>query len=147
MFGEKETYEYMGILEADTIKRVATKEIKIKEEYLGWTRKLLETKLYRRKLIKRDKYPRKNSGPFLKWTSEELQQMDLRTRKLVTMHQAFHPRDDVDKLYEPRKEGGRGLASIQDSVDASIQQLEDYIKSAEEDWLQPLETIQSTEQK
>ena len=44
------------------------------------------------------------------------------------MHKALHPRDDVDRLYEPRKEGGRGLASIEYSVDASIQRLEYYIE-------------------
>ena len=54
--------------------------------------------------------------------------MDQRTRKLMTMHKALHPRDDVDRLYEPRKEGGRGFASIEDSVDTSIQRLEDYIE-------------------
>ena len=37
------------------------------------------------------------------------------------MHKALLPRDDVDRLYVSRKEGGRGLASIDDSVDASIQ--------------------------
>ena len=36
----------------------------------------------------------------------------------MTMHEALHPRDDVDRLYVPRKEGGRGLGSIKDSVDA-----------------------------
>ena len=44
------------------------------------------------------------------------------------MHKALHPRHDVDRLYISRKEGGRGLASIEDSVDASIQRLEDYIQ-------------------
>ena len=44
------------------------------------------------------------------------------------MHKALHPRDDVDRLYVPRKEGRGGLASIEDSVDASIQRLEDYIE-------------------
>ena len=48
------------------------------------------------------------------------------------MHKALHPRDDVDRLYIPRKEGGRGLASIEDSVDASIQRLEDYIEKHEQ---------------
>ena len=43
----------------------------------------------------------------------------------MTMHKALHPRDDVDRLYVPRKEGGRGLVSFEDSVDTSI---EDYIK-------------------
>ena len=49
----------------------------------------------------------------------------------MTMHKALHPRDDVDRLYVSRKEGGRGLISIEDSVDASIQRLEDYIKKYE----------------
>ena len=34
----------------------------------------------------------------------------------------------MDRLYVPRKEGGRGLTSIEDSVDKSIQRLEDYIE-------------------
>ena len=47
------------------------------------------------------------------------------------MHQALHPRDDVDRLYVSRKEGERGLTSIEDSIDASIQKLEDYIEKHE----------------
>ena len=49
----------------------------------------------------------------------------------MTMHKVLHPRDDVDRLYVSRKEGGRGLASIEDSVCASIQRLEDYIEKHE----------------
>ena len=45
----------------------------------------------------------------------------------MTMHKALHPRDDVDRLYVSRKEGGRGLASIEDSVDASIQRFKDHV--------------------
>ena len=58
---------------------------------------------------------------FFKWTSEELKRMDQTTRKLMTMHKALYPRDNGDRLYVSRKEGGRGLASIEDSVGASIQ--------------------------
>ena len=43
----------------------------------------------------------------------------------IRHYKALHPRDDVDRLYVSRKEGGKGLASIEDTVDASIQQLED----------------------
>ena len=50
----------------------------------------------------------------------------------MTMHKALHPRDDVDRLYVSRKEGGRGLACIEDTVDASIQRLEDYIEKHEQ---------------
>ena len=77
-----------------------------------------------------------HSGPLMKWTREALKQMDQRTRKLMTMYKASHPRDDVDKLYKlymSRKEGGRGFASIQDSVDSLIQKFEDYIKNAQKE--------------
>ena len=47
------------------------------------------------------------------------------------MHKALHPRDDVDRLYVSREEGGRGIASIKDTVDASIQRPEDYIEKHE----------------
>ena len=49
--GEEETYRYLGILEADTIKQVEMKD-KIRKEYLRRTRKLLKTKLSSRNLIK-----------------------------------------------------------------------------------------------
>ena len=131
---ENETYKYLGTLEADTIKQVEMKK-KIQKEYLRSTRKLLQTKLSGRNLIKGINtwavalawY----SGPFLKWTRDELRQMDQRTRKLMTMHKALHLRDDVDRLYVQRKEGRRGLASIEDSVDTSILRLEDYIENHE----------------
>ena len=48
---ENVTYKYLGILEADTIKQVEMKD-KIQNEYLWRTRKLLETKLNRRNIIK-----------------------------------------------------------------------------------------------
>ena len=48
---ENETYKYLGILEADTIKQAEMKD-KIKKEYPRRTRKLLETKHSRKKLIK-----------------------------------------------------------------------------------------------
>ena len=57
--------------------------------------------------------------------------MNQRTRKQMTMHKALHSRDDVDILYVSRKEGGRGLTRIGDSIDTSIQRLEDYIEKHE----------------
>ena len=106
-----------------------------KKEYLRRTRKLLEKKLSTRNLIKGIntwvvpifRY----SGPFWVWAREELKQMGQRTRKLMTMHKALHPIDDVDRLYVSRKERWRGLTSIEDSVDASIQRLEVYIEKHE----------------
>ena len=49
--GEKETYKYLRILETDTTKHTEMKE-KMKKGYLSRTRKLIETKVYSRNLIK-----------------------------------------------------------------------------------------------
>ena len=131
---ENETYKYLGILEADTIKQVQMKDT-IRKEYPKRTRKLLETKLSSRNLIKGINTWAvtlvRYLGPFLKWTRDELKRMDQRTRKLMTMHKALHPRADVDRLHVSRKEGGRGLASVEDIVDASIRRLEDNIEKHE----------------
>ena len=121
---ETETYKSLGILEADTIKQAEIKE-KIKMKYLRKTRKLLENKLLSRYFIKGVNTWAvllvRFSGLFLKRTIEELQKMDQRTRKLLTMHTVLHPRDNVDSLKVLRKEGRRECARIRDSVDSSIQ--------------------------
>ena len=49
----------------------------------------------------------------------------------MTIRKPLHPIDDIDRLYVSRKEGGRGLASTEDSADRSIQQLEDDIEKHE----------------
>ena len=95
-------------------------------------RKLLKTKWHNRNLIKGINtwvvlligY----SGSFLKWTREEFQQMDQRTRKYMTMHKALYLRDYIDRLYMSRREG---LANIKDSIETSIRYLEDNAKKGQ----------------
>ena len=94
---------------------------------------LFETKLHNKNLIKRINTWAarlvRYSWPFLKRTREDFEQMDQRTRKLITMHKALHPRNNVERLYGSRKDGERGITSIEDSVDESIKRLEDYIEN------------------
>ena len=75
--GEKETYMY---LEGDTIKQVEMKE-KIKKSMNG-EREICSKRNYIAGINTRAVALVRYSGPFLKWTREELQQMDKRTRKL-----------------------------------------------------------------
>ena len=44
------------------------------------------------------------------------------------MHKASDPGDNSDASYVPRKEGGRGFASIEERIDILIRRLEDNIK-------------------
>ena len=45
----------------------------------------------------------------LKWNTDELKNLEKRTRKFVTMHGALHPKSDVDRVYLSKELGGRGL--------------------------------------
>ena len=57
--------------------------------------------------------------------------MDQGTRKLMSIHKALHPKDDVDRLHVLRKEEGRNLTHIENSIDASMHRLDDYIKTVQ----------------
>ena len=47
------------------------------------------------------------------------------------MHKVLHPRDEVDRLYVSKKEGGSELTSIEDSVDTLIRRFKGNIEKHE----------------
>ena len=51
---------------------------------------------------------------------------------MFTIYGALHRKSDVDRLYIPGKEGGRGLISIEDCVELAIRCLEVYVDGSEE---------------
>ena len=58
--------------------------------------------------------------------------IDRKTRKLFTIYGALHHKSNVDRLYIPRKEGGRGLISIEDCVGLAITGLKVHVHGREE---------------
>ena len=67
------------------------------------------------------------SAAFINWKKEKMSKFDRRARKLLTMHKAHHPKDDVHRLYIKRKEGDRGLISREECVEDAIVDLHYYI--------------------
>ena len=47
-------------------------------------------------------------------------------------HNVLHIWNNIDGLYESKKEGGRGPANIEDNVDIPKRRFEDYIKKRKE---------------
>ena len=62
----------------------------------------------------------------------ELEELDRRTRKLMTMYGVHHPKADVDRLYLQRCEGGRGLLGLEDCVQVEVHSLEKYLSTSKE---------------
>ena len=66
------------------------------------------------------------------WTQTELEDLDRKTRKLMTAHHALHPQSDVNRLHLPRQADGRGLLQIRQTVEEEKRTLNDYIKNSTE---------------
>ena len=128
-------YRYLGIMQADQIRYTEMKE-KVKTEYPRGVRKVLETKLNGGNIIKGINIWAsllRYSAAFIDWNCTELTQLDRRTRKLMKMHNALHPKSNVDRLYIPRrKEGDRGLQGVEETVKVTNLGLENYVKESRE---------------
>ena len=69
------------------------------------------------------------------WTKEEISEMDRKTRKLLTIYGAFHPKSSVNRLYMKRKHEGRGLINIEECIEGETRNMQHYIANSEEDLL------------
>ena len=68
----------------------------------------------------------------LQWKTSELKDVDRKSRKTMTMHGALHPKSDVDRLYIKRKEGDRGLMSVERCVREEENSMGFYVANSEE---------------
>ena len=109
---------------------------KVKTEYLRRVRKVLETKLNGVDIIKGintwEISLLRYSAAFIDRNCRELTQLDRRTRKSMTMRNALHPKSNIDRLYIPRKEGGRGLQGVEETVKVANLGLENCLKESRE---------------
>ena len=66
------------------------------------------------------------------WTRAKLENLDRKTRKLMSAHHTLHPQSDKDRLYLPRQAGGKGLLQIRQTVEEEKRTLNDYITNSTE---------------
>ena len=67
----------------------------------------------------------------INWSEEELENMDRKTRKRMTIYGMLHPRAGVDHLYLPRRCGDRGLIGVEDCARAEDIRLSNYVQKSE----------------
>ena len=112
----------------------------VSKEYIRRLRKILKSKLNGGNLVRGVNTWAvsllRYSAAFVSWRKSELQAIDRKTRKLFTIYGALHPKSDVDRLYVPRKEGGRCLITIEDCFELVIRGLEVCVHASEERYIQ-----------
>ena len=98
---EEGGYKYLGILEYDRVKEQGMKD-KFRNEYFRRSKLILKSKLNgRNKIMAVNTWAvsilRYGAG-ILRWNKKEIQEMDRKTRKFMTMNKELHPRRDVARL-------------------------------------------------
>ena len=133
---EGESYNDLGILGAD---RFLGEEMKLKvpKEYFRRLKKVLKSKLNGGNLVQGVNTWAavsllRYSTAFISWRKSELQAVDRKTRKLFTIYEGLHPKSTVGRLYIPRKDGDRGLITIEAYVELAVRGLVMYIYGKEE---------------
>ena len=144
-FDPRKAYKYLCIEESFDIQHKKEKD-KLKKEYLRRLRLVLGTKLSENNKIQaigslavpvlRDMFG------FINWNQEQLQKLNRKTRKLLTIHGQHHPKADVDRLYVARRQGGRGLMQLEAALGVEITKLVEYLDRKEDPEMQVVRTQQ-----
>lgn len=127
-----DNYRYLGMVQRDRIDKDAAKS-ELRKTYLQRVRKILKTKLNAGNLVAAVNTwavpVLRYSGGIVKWAKNELEALDRKTRKLLAAERAMNLNSDVDRLYLPRKQGGRGLKQVEDTIRSEECSLADHYKS------------------
>ena len=112
-----ETYTCLGQDEDMGFKGELNKQ-RVTKEYLRRVRQIWNSELYsRNKVLAHNIFTIPVLTPtfgILEWT-KQLEDLDIKTRKILTACTSFHINSDTDRLYCYRKYGRRGLNSISDT--------------------------------
>ena len=113
---KSEGHRYLGILELDKVKDKEMKE-QFEKEYMRRLKAVLISKLNgRNKILAVNTWAvsvLRYGARIMKWNKDKIAKLDRRTRKMMTMYGALHPKSDVNRIYLPRARGGRGLISCE----------------------------------
>ena len=141
-------YKYLGVLQECNVLHTEMKE-KVKNEYLRRVKAVARSKLYSRNLFTAiNSYAVsvvRYSAGILDWQEKELKDIDIKTRKILTMNGVFHKKGNVNRLYLKRNDGGRGLISVEDCVKIEQLNLSNYLRLSEEALLQAANRVFNVE--
>ena len=132
-------YKYLDLLEADVFQQSEVRD-KVTKGYYQRVRLVLKSEVNaRNKFLSINAYAIPvvhYTVGLIKWPTGLLKAIDRQKRKLLTFHKVYHPQADVDRLYLPRRIGGRGLKSMVDVVMEELCNISGYLRKTDQPLLQ-----------
>ena len=131
---KQQLYRYLGIPQNNRINQTEIKS-QFKKQYLHRVRSVLKTEL-----VSKHKFSAINSWAvplltfsfgIIDWKDSELESLNRKTRSLLTKYR-YHPQSSLERLYLPRKLGGRGLLDLENLCFKQIYNLRKYFQESPE---------------
>ena len=127
-------YKYLGINEGDGIQHAAIKE-KVRKEYYRRVRLVLKSELNAANGFEAINTPAvpvvTYSFNIINLKMSEIKRLDRKTLKLL-IHRMHHPKADVNRMYLPRRIGGRGLTKLETLYKSTTLGLETYLRNTDD---------------
>ena len=128
-------YTYLGIEENASLQHKHLRT-KAKKEYIRRLKKICRSQLSPRNkitAINQMATPVLAYGfGIIDWPKIEINSIDTKTRKILTMNKIIYRNQCLDRIYLPRREGGMGLIEINDAYRNTIINLDFYLKTTNE---------------
>ena len=132
---EQEPYKYLGIEENDSIEHEKMRG-KIGREYIRRVRKICKTQLTNKNkitAINQLAMPALTYGfGIIDWPQKNINYLDVKTRKMLTLHRVIYRNQCIPRLYLPRREGGLGLLEVNNQHRATLISTGQYLISSED---------------
>lgn len=129
----EDRYKYLGVQQTYEIKQRENKD-NTKNELLKRVNAILSTQL-----SAKNKVMAINiwaipcftyTAGILSWSTTELGQVDRNIRTLFTKHGMLHPNSAVERIYLPRKEGGRGMTNLEEACLKEKEKLDLFFRNS-----------------
>ena len=133
---EDATYKYLGLEENASMEHKKLRE-SAKREYIKRLKKICRSELSPKNKItavNQMATPVLSYGfGIIDWPQREIDNLDVKTRKILTMFKIIYRNQCMDRLYLPRREGGLGLIEINDVFRQTITNLDFYLRTTTEE--------------
>jgi hypothetical protein len=129
VMNEDDIYRYLGHMQSKQINYTQMKQ-KLGKEYLNRTKSILKTKLNEKIMIKAiNTYVNPVltfSFRIVKWMPTVLENLQTKTKTLLTRYRFHHPRSAKERINLLRQMGGRSLIDITQLHDKQVRLLQTY---------------------
>ena len=136
---EDATYKYLGIEENTNIQHKQMRT-KIHTTYIQRVKKICKSELTTKNkvtAINQFALPIVTYGfGVVDWPQKHLNNLDVKTRKIMTLHKVIYRNQCLNRMYLPRSEGGMGLQGISDSFRSTMVSLGQYLLSNKDSLIQ-----------